>query len=72
MVRKCKIRSIFDYMFPCRDIHDRRENFKKVSASDERRSNNKLSRSELERALNKQFNSLATTISHAKDVMNDK
>jgi hypothetical protein len=65
-----KITEVYHYFFPCRDIHDRRERVAAYNGINRRHADT-LSSTELKKALNNQFDSLATTITHAKDINNE-
>ncbi len=62
-----KLLQIYNYVFPCHEINDRRENRNKYKGL-ERRIDDCMNSNELKRALNNKFDALATTITNAKEI----
>ena len=63
-----KFTDVYNYFFPCKELHDRREKDSSRKGKERRADTCYMNSTELKRALNKKFDALATTITHAKDL----
>ncbi len=61
---------IYNYFFPCQDIHDRRVDIT-MFVGKNRRISGKLSKKELKIILNNQFSHIANTLKVSRDVANN-